>query len=277
MIFHDSSKKVYDWLWKQPHVKEESLTDWLLYNVSENCHRIYYQAFSRHEEAKNGADWEWWVLTSNNNRNHDYYAYRFLIQAKKLFSKNQDNYSLLSYGNKNGAQIDLLLEAAKYKNALPLYMYYSIGKADAEEQIKNNHWLDTGKIWWCENCIDGCYISLATKVYEMLYDVPRHKLTDSDLLNHALKLSLLDMFFDDCEVDVGRVLSTLNYKLVNIDKESDNRTRKEGVSGIKHFGKGIPDYLKVFIKGNGENMDWFENQMRMTDIGGIGVIDFRDI
>ncbi len=63
MMFHDCSEYVYTWISRQNHVKEESLTDWLLYEILQRCDFIYYQAFSRHEEAHNGSDWEWWVLT----------------------------------------------------------------------------------------------------------------------------------------------------------------------------------------------------------------------
>lgn len=46
------------------------------------------------------------------------------MQAKKLFN-NKDNYPILSYGNKNGYQIDSLMDKAEIKNAFPLYMFYS--------------------------------------------------------------------------------------------------------------------------------------------------------
>ncbi len=63
----------------QPHVKEESITDWLLYDISKNNSNIYYHAFTRNEESLNGTDWEWWILTNDIYSN---IAYRFLIQAK---------------------------------------------------------------------------------------------------------------------------------------------------------------------------------------------------
>ena len=61
MVFHDASEYCYNWLKKQPFVKEESLTDWILYNVSEHNSNVYYKAFTRNEESKNGVDWEWWI------------------------------------------------------------------------------------------------------------------------------------------------------------------------------------------------------------------------
>ena len=58
--------------------------------------------------------------------------------GQKALSLYQDNYPLLSYSNKNGMQIDLLINEAKYKDALPLYMFYSTGESDINEQMKNN-------------------------------------------------------------------------------------------------------------------------------------------
>lgn len=34
MVFHEISAECYRWLEKQPNVKEETLTDWLLYQAS---------------------------------------------------------------------------------------------------------------------------------------------------------------------------------------------------------------------------------------------------
>ena len=56
MIFHSISEECYIWLQKQPNVKEESLTDWILYTTSQRIDKFYYKAFTRNEEAYNGAD-----------------------------------------------------------------------------------------------------------------------------------------------------------------------------------------------------------------------------
>ena len=56
MIFHDASRYCYDWLKAQSFVKEESLTDWLLYYISNHNSNVYYKAFTRNEEASNGSD-----------------------------------------------------------------------------------------------------------------------------------------------------------------------------------------------------------------------------
>jgi len=103
------------------------LTDWLLYNRSKECPNIHYHTFSRNEESLLGADWEWWVLLSD--KHCPLFAYRFLVQAKKLHHKPEaDNYALLSYGNRNGLQMDLLLDSANERSVFPLYLFYSISQ-----------------------------------------------------------------------------------------------------------------------------------------------------
>jgi hypothetical protein len=80
-ILKASSKYIRAWLAGQPNAKEESLTDWLLYDVSKSSANFLYRAFTRHEEARQtGADWEWWLLLPLHNL-------RLRIQAKKLLPK----------------------------------------------------------------------------------------------------------------------------------------------------------------------------------------------
>lgn len=204
MMFHDCSEHIYNWIRDQNHVKEESLTDWLLYEISQQCPLVYYKAFSRHEEAQNGSDWEWWVLTSDSNNLNKFNAYRFVVQAKKLLSNNQDNYRIINYTNHYGTQIDLLLDFAKNRNALPLYMYYSIGTPDILKQIENVTYLSESTIRWCESCTNGCFLTLDSDVYDLVYKTARKKISDCQLLNHSFKLSLLDIGFDCCGIEIDK-------------------------------------------------------------------------
>jgi hypothetical protein len=272
VTFHDSSKIIYDWLNKQPSVKEESLTDWLLYYTAEHCSNLYYQEFTRHKEACNGADWEWWILTPGYGK--EYNAYRFFVQAKKLLTNGRDNYQLLSYGNKNGYQIDLLIETAKQKNAFPLYLYYSTAPVDTEKQIDEFRFIDRSVIYWCDDCKNGCYLSPAIRVYKELYEYPRRKLRDTDVVNKALKLSLLDLLFRN---NVEHVLDQFNNKHILPNREKVLNNFDRGVYGIKHYGVGIPDYLKIFVNRRGEKLEWLQAEMRIDDIDGIAVLDFRNI
>lgn len=269
-VFHHTSNECYNWLKQQPHVKEESLTDWLLYTVSKQTNRIYYKSFSRNEESLNGADWEWWILT---NTNKDLYAYRFLVQAKKL-KRDCDNYPLISYGNRNGLQIDLLLQAAKNRNAMPLYLYYSCSKPNLKEQLKNINFLDSRIITWCETCINGAYLSMAHSIKKKVFGSPRVDITDVELLNNSLALSTCDILFGDLH-DIRTLLQNLNHQYITL--ENIDIYKCHGAFGIMHNENAFPNYLKTLIKRKNEDLDWMDYEYRhgLNGISGVAVIDLR--
>lgn len=41
------STDIFDWIEAQPEVKEESITDWLLYELTKRCKNVIYKSFSR--------------------------------------------------------------------------------------------------------------------------------------------------------------------------------------------------------------------------------------
>lgn len=112
------SSETFDWIDAQPEVKEESITDWLLYELSKSCKNVAYKSFTRHEEAKyTGADWDWiFVFTDG--------AVRLRVQAKKLFPS-ADNYPGLARANRYGQQITKLISSAKASSSYPIYAFYS--------------------------------------------------------------------------------------------------------------------------------------------------------
>src|SRR5271156_2283041 len=92
-------------LFRQPQVKEESLTDWFLDWTALHCREFHYTLFNRHEEGKiTGADWEWWILGESN-------ALKMRVQAKRL-KDNDDNYPDLARSNAHGLQIEKLIADA---------------------------------------------------------------------------------------------------------------------------------------------------------------------
>jgi hypothetical protein len=118
-VLHAASCDLFQWLTAQRAVKEESLTDRLLYEIARHSSNFIYKAFTRHEEArKTGADWEWWIVLPA-------YALRLRIQAKKIYGPPYDHYKDLAYTNKYGLQIMKLIGDAKATNAVPLYALYS--------------------------------------------------------------------------------------------------------------------------------------------------------
>lgn len=277
MSFHNVSAFVKMWMEQQPCVKEESLTDWLLFSISQYFPSVYYKAFTRHEEAKNGADWEWWIITKS-SYSYYYDAYRFFVQAKKLHA-NADNYPGLSYSNQNGMQIDLLKYHAKIFNGFPIYMFYSTSEPDISEQIKNISYIDRDALEWCRSCSNGCFLSNAHDIYKLLFSSSRLYLQDKDILQHTFKLSILDKLFNASSSTRNRILADFNNWVIQQDYEkSEFSNQNDRYYGIRHYGERIPSYLKLFIERQGEDLSWFESEMRrsLPDVGGIAVIDLRN-
>ena len=270
MVFHNTSRYCYEWLDKQPSVKEESLTDWLLYNVSNLSPKVYYKAFTRNEESNNGADWEWWILV---NSNFETRAYRLLIQAKKL-KPNSDNYPLVTYSNKNGMQIDLLIDEAKRRKALPLYAYYSCCKPDLSQQLINVTYIPNDLLSWCGGCTNGCLLTSAFELHSKVFSHSRMVLNEKELINSSFGLSILDAVLDN-SMNPFNLLDKLarHYQYSVGNQESYN-------SGIVYKYKDLPQYVKTLIERNAkEDLSWFENEFRyyLDPLSGVVVIDAREL
>lgn len=166
--FHYVSKDTYSWIRNQAHVKEESITDRILYELNRNNPYVICNEFKRNEEALNGADWEWWLLFDDPFEVHNFdtdnrglsntVAYRFRIQAKKLLTDGKDKNYVFRYANKNDFQIKMLIERAKEERAIPLYAFYS----DAIFKSKVVRMNLTGKDFSiknvCFDCENGIYL-----------------------------------------------------------------------------------------------------------------------
>lgn len=278
MIFHELSKECYDWLNEQPNVKEESLTDWLLYQSNMRSNKIFYKSFTRNEESHIGADWEWWILTEDR---YGLSAYRLLVQAKKL-KKKEDNYKAITYGNKNGMQIDLLLSSAFKRQALPLYAYYICSHPDIKEQLNNFSFIDEHIIRWCEKCTNGVYLSSATSIRKRVIEQPKRKITEKELLDNSLGLSLLDLLFNGNSESKNNPLNFLDilnkryfdlYR-INMQEMNNYNTEYSEHRGFKYSYKQFPRYLTTIIQRQGKDIDWLEKefQRELKDLSGVVVI-----
>lgn len=265
-VFHIASKECYDWLRNHPNVKEESITDWLLYRLSQMTDKIRYITFTRNEEASSGADWEWWILT---RLGKETVGYRFLVQAKKL-KAHKDNYAGLCYSNKNGFQIDLLQENAKERGALPVYAMYSSQIPDYKEQLKNYDEDFRSLIKWCEGCLNGVHLLSAQRVEKILFSQQRQKAIDQDVLNQSLKLSLLDsLFFATCG-EPHRLYKGCWQKAKLGDRL---------LADYPFFYRenDIPRYVRILQQTQQEDTSWIEREFSRdfdnTPLAGVGVID----
>lgn len=279
MLFHEPTKTVFDWIRQQPHVKEESITDWLLFELSKSCNRLKYYAFSRHEETSNGADWEWWILTVHN-------AYRFRVQAKKLKPK-ADNYPSVCYSNKVGMQIDIIRNAAKSDGAFPLYMFYSAEEQKYDLVIQNYPRQNMrDMIAWCKTCDSGAFLSPADLVYDVVLGQPRRKIEASALLNISLKLSCFDSMLQPG--NAHSINAIVENDLNDLDKlykreKSKNYHFKyeyESIENSYQYNR-VPSWLS-YISGerqsNTELSEWFEGEFRshIPKVAGIAVLDMRN-
>lgn len=272
MVFHEVSADLLKWIHKQPNVKEESLTDRLLYEISEKTDRFIYKTFTKNEESYTGVDWEWWVLTAE----PIFKAYRFLIQAKKLKSDESDKYAQLCYANRNGLQIDLLLNTAMKNRAMPLYIFYSSDEIDPQIQFEGAELRHRDIVRWCDLCNNGAYFALASHVRSMLFDKGRCHISSKLLLSHSLKLSLLDLLLESVD-DYGHITRNDNNSPDDYMREIDRLYRKNSGIEIMYTFKDVPNYLRVLIEQRQGIDQWFETEF--SDLShrhcGIAIFDLR--
>lgn len=166
----DASQYVAGWLQRQPSVKEESITDWLLDYLDQHCTQISYSQFTRHEEGRSsGADWDWWILLRSG-------CFKLRVQAKRL-KRRVDHYSDLGRSNKYGYQIDMLLNSSAGLNFYPIYALYGI--SEGMERCPNT------------SRSESLHICSAQEVNDMIFGEPRHRVDSSALLGLSIPLSCL--------------------------------------------------------------------------------------
>ncbi|MCX7049628.1 MAG: hypothetical protein NTX50_29600 [Candidatus Sumerlaeota bacterium] len=224
---HASSQYVRNWIRKQSEVKEESLTDWLLFDVSQKISKITYKAFSRHEEArKTGADWEWWFLFPS-------FAFKMRIQAKKL-SSSEDNYPAIAYTNTYGLQIEKLLKDAAREDFMPLYAFYTSEQADVMCQMQRND--------------EGVFMAGGQRIHDAVIAVPRQPVTARDLLKHTIALSC----FLCCPLASGK----------NRGRAPSGNDDEDGwVEFIKHYYKSELKPTKSEVDTQGEHIPGMHEQI----------------
>jgi hypothetical protein len=263
------SEYIREWISKQPAVKEESLTDYLLFQLSEKVPKIRYKAFSRQEEAKTtGADWEWWFVFS------DSHAYKLRIQAKKVFL---DNYPHIAHTNRYGLQIEKLLKDAIRTNSIPLYAFYTN---------------ETGEVM-CGRAIndEGVYMAGANNVYNSFIKGIKQKVLPQSVLSITNPLSCFfccplvrgEESFSDFfgkyyrEENRENIQQTLNL-------EYENYVRKNLFDTQPRLGlhTSIPNYVSVLIeqeKNKESDIDrWYESEFKnqIKDLSAIVVYDARN-
>ncbi|MBT4290524.1 MAG: hypothetical protein HOD92_24625, partial [Deltaproteobacteria bacterium] len=100
-------------------IGEESVTDFVILNLKKyGAGKLQVNSFTRHEEAINGADWEWWLTGPSGS----WIGMR--IQAK-IINLQSEKFEHLHHTNKHGTQLDQLIKDASRNCLVPLYCMYS--------------------------------------------------------------------------------------------------------------------------------------------------------
>jgi hypothetical protein len=250
-----SSFYVRKWIERQGCVKEESITDWLLYDVSQKISSIKYHAFSRDEEAKiTGADWEWWFV-------FDQESFRYRVQAKKL-KLNTDNYSSIAKTNKYGLQIDKLITDAVDKNFVPLYAFY----ADYVGELR------------CDNAKsgEGVYVCGANSVNKDFILRGKKKVLAGNVLKGCVPLSCMLCCVDECSSNVDKCDSYRSF-LNKFFADEMMLVREERNFPLGYYA-AVPDYIEDFLRMSSDEGDFpweRENERRFEGVNALMVYDGR--
>jgi len=249
----ESSEYIKQWLVNQPGVKEESLTDWLLYDVSSKVPSVLYHAFTRHEEArKTGADWEWWLLFKK-------HSMRIRVQAKKVLPTG-DNYPGLAHTNRYGLQIDMIRADAKKANALALYaLYFSQGL----QTLCGNGSSQT----------DGAYLAGANRLNTDFIGSARQSITATDLLSRSVPLPCIACcpYARDPSERLSRFFET--YFSSELE-EPEGRNVQRGIHSQ------LPAYVTSLLEHRGESVpDWWEKEFQnsIQEFNAVLIFDYRNV
>ena len=253
------SRDIKEWVYYQPSVNEESVTDRLLYSLSREVPGVYYRSFTRHEEArKTGADWERWILFNGG-------SYKLRVQAKK---EKKDNYPSIAYTNKHGLQIEKLLNDSLAVNALPFYAFYS---------ASNNKTM-------CAHGItdEGVYLTSAQGLYDNYIVGTRKKVDISDIM---IKSNPLSCFFccpllkhntvSGFEDYLDRYFGDIDYSSI-VESDAYNDNNMVNFDRIGYHEKS-PRYVEEIISNEIYHETYESEYSRyIQGVDGILVIDNRN-
>ena len=253
---HRISKGVWEWINEQSDVYEETLTDWILRELKKQCSFFYYEKFTRAKEARNGADWDCWVLDNVLKQNAPH-GYHIRVQAKKTGKQSNSLFKgIIQRKNRYGSQIERLINSSNIDKlpALPLYAIYSALQPDnpARESVNN----------LCMKCDNGVYLALADDLRQSLLKNVQDKHVLGSL---CYKLSVLDI------LDIlGIVRIMLANCMLGYDKNlfCHDLIEKQAL---------LPDYLSMYVKHYSRVKDGFPcaDESKKYSLAGFVVLDLR--
>jgi hypothetical protein len=152
------------------HVKEESITDFLMWRWAEADPRFLYmraRSHSRYEEStKTGADFEMeiWIVSDTG-------SLPLLFQAKKLTKPFAGYWRKLAYPKSTKQQLSMLLDYSKQVGRLPFYVFYA--------DTGNHH---GSKCPYGAACESAVFIADAHTIKAFVDTMPRRRISKADLI-----------------------------------------------------------------------------------------------
>jgi hypothetical protein len=244
----------------QPSVGEESITDWILFTLSQSLPKLKYKKFTRHQEARTtGADWEWWIVDNDS-------AISMRIQAKKITS-GKDNYAGLAHKNQYGLQIKKLIQDAIRKNFIPFYALYSA--PTTTQKVICEHGLDLAQQ-------QGVFISSAQLLYDKYIKNGKVKVKANDILSESNPLHC--MACCSMHLHEGKLSTSSFYEYIEYYY---GKSLPEVNSNIQNLGKheNAPLYVKSLLEAvDSEIPDWWEKefQYQLEGFNSLVILDLRD-
>ncbi|WP_417657817.1 DUF6615 family protein [Pseudidiomarina aestuarii] len=261
--FRAATAYVAGWISAQSSVGEESITDWLLYDLSAKVSGLKYLKFTKPQEARvTGADWEWWFIGNQQ-------SLRLRIQAKRL-RLGIDAYPSLAYSNQHGLQIDKLLDDARANNALAFYVIY----------VEPGHYAQLcGGPVPHEPLNQAIYLAAANTINRRFISPARRHVSVDDVVEHSNPI--------ECLVCCPYTFQTAKKSIDELDQFVNRYfrdSRVDGNSDIVEERRGLyeelPGYVSSLVDHSKDGrFEWYEREFsdQLPDADGIVTLDLRSV
>lgn len=251
------SAEAHKWITMQPNVGEESLTDWVLYEVSKRIKKTGYIKFNRHQEAREtGADWEWWFIGNTK-------SLRLRVQAKKIEGV-KDAYPALAYTNQYGLQIEKLIKDATTENAIPIYAFYTASHGARGTKCQRKE---------IDVALQGVFIAGANKLFSAHITPGRKPISPSALIADSTPLPCL--FCCSIKFGVEDAVLRLRELIGQLFMTEGGQSVFDPNSGLHD---NYPNYVHQILENPGQGMpEWWEDEFsrRIEGFDAVMVFDYR--
>ncbi len=228
-------------------VGEESITDylfwrWMLANLSQSFFQLQFESFTKNQESKvSGADFELeiWLIGAE-------YSLPLVIQAKKISSEHKAYRSAFRYPKDTKHQIDTLLNYARTRKKVPLYIFYSQPISYDKKPIGYDN--QTSRHIYRKSSDGGIYIAYAMDIMKFANRKPRAKVSKTEILNKCINFH--DLF---CPLNQASSSNKSNIQII-VEAFKASLGDKSGMRGelIEQIDRSkteqLPEYVKLIMR-----------------------------